>query len=172
MPEISIVNPESMGRPLSLYGQIARVRASELVFISGQLATDLDGRIVGKGDFDAQMKQVLSNIEKGAKVSRGVVRQCRSVYDLSGALAGHREFPARARKNYSPQYSRHTATHQTRFGGRSARPRGFSHRNRDDRSTLALHSKPPNRQRREESASGRQHTIPTKTSFLAPVSST
>jgi len=67
MPEISIVNPDSMGRPLSLYGQIARVRASELVFISGQLATDLDGRIVGKGDFDAQMKQVLSNIEKALK---------------------------------------------------------------------------------------------------------
>jgi len=67
MPEISILNPESMGRPLSLYGQIARVRASELVFISGQLATDLEGRIVGKGDFDAQMKQVLSNIEKGLK---------------------------------------------------------------------------------------------------------
>src|SRR4029077_18539942 len=33
----------------------------------GQLATDLDGRIVGKGDFDIQMKQVLSNIEKGLK---------------------------------------------------------------------------------------------------------
>ena len=42
MPEISIVNPESMGPPLSLYGQIARVRASEFVFISGQLATDLE----------------------------------------------------------------------------------------------------------------------------------
>ena len=67
MPEISIVNPESMGPPLSLYGQIARVRASEFVFISGQLATDLDGRIVGKGDFDAQMKQVLSIIEKALK---------------------------------------------------------------------------------------------------------
>ena len=66
MPEISIVNPESMGPPLSLYGQIARVRASEFVFISGQLATDLDGRIV-EGDFDAQMKQVLSIIEKALK---------------------------------------------------------------------------------------------------------
>ena len=31
------------------------------------MAGDLDGRIVGKGDFDAQMKQVLSNIEKGLK---------------------------------------------------------------------------------------------------------
>jgi enamine deaminase RidA (YjgF/YER057c/UK114 family) len=64
MPDISIINPDAMGPPLSLYGQIARVRASELIFIAGQVATDLSGGIVGKDDFDAQMKQVLSNIEK------------------------------------------------------------------------------------------------------------
>ena len=63
MPDISIVNPTTMGAPLSLYGQIARVRASEFVFISGQLATDLNGQVVGANDFDAQMKQVFSNIE-------------------------------------------------------------------------------------------------------------
>ena len=40
MADISIVNPKTMGAPLSLYGQIARVRASEFVFISGQLATE------------------------------------------------------------------------------------------------------------------------------------
>lgn len=65
MPDISIINPDAMGRPLSLYGQIARVRASEFIFIAGQLATDLSGGIVGKDDFAAQMKQVFSNIEKG-----------------------------------------------------------------------------------------------------------
>jgi enamine deaminase RidA (YjgF/YER057c/UK114 family) len=63
MPDISIVNPTTMGAPLSLYGQIARVRASEFVFISGQLATDLNGQVIGANDFDAQMKQVFSNIE-------------------------------------------------------------------------------------------------------------
>jgi enamine deaminase RidA (YjgF/YER057c/UK114 family) len=63
MPDISIVNPKTMGPPLSLYGQIARVRASEFVFIAGQLATDLNGKVVGADDFDAQMKQVFSNIE-------------------------------------------------------------------------------------------------------------
>jgi enamine deaminase RidA (YjgF/YER057c/UK114 family) len=67
MPDITIINPEAMGPPLSLYGQIARVRASEFIFIAGQLATDVSGSIVGKGDFDAQMKQVLSNIEKALK---------------------------------------------------------------------------------------------------------
>jgi enamine deaminase RidA (YjgF/YER057c/UK114 family) len=63
MPDIIIENPKTMGAPLSLYGQIARVRASEFVFISGQLATGLDGKVVGADDFDAQMKQVFSNIE-------------------------------------------------------------------------------------------------------------
>ena len=67
MPDISIINPAPMGPPLSLYGQIARVRASEFIFIAGQLATDVNGAIVGKGDFDAQMKQALSNIDKALK---------------------------------------------------------------------------------------------------------
>jgi enamine deaminase RidA (YjgF/YER057c/UK114 family) len=64
---VTIINPEEMGPPLSQYGQIARVRASEFVFIAGQLATDRNGELVGKDDFDAQMKQVFSNIEKGLK---------------------------------------------------------------------------------------------------------
>jgi enamine deaminase RidA (YjgF/YER057c/UK114 family) len=65
MPDISIINPKAMGAPLSHYGQIARVRASELIFIAGQLATDLNGKLVGEGDFDAQMRQVFSNIAAG-----------------------------------------------------------------------------------------------------------
>ncbi len=63
MAEITIFNPDGLGRPLGLYSQIARVRAAELVFIAGQLATDQMGDIVGAGDFDAQCAQVLANIE-------------------------------------------------------------------------------------------------------------
>lgn len=62
MAHIRIYNPEGMGKPLGLYGQITRVRASEWLFIAGQLATGGNGNIVGKGDFDAQMKQVFENI--------------------------------------------------------------------------------------------------------------
>jgi enamine deaminase RidA (YjgF/YER057c/UK114 family) len=62
MPDIAIINPKTMGAPLSHYGQIARVRASEFIFIAGQLATDFNGKVVGQDDFDAQMNQVFSNI--------------------------------------------------------------------------------------------------------------
>ena len=63
MAEITIHNPEGLGKPLGQYSQIARVKASEFLFIAGQVATDKDGKIVGAGDFDAQCRQVFANIE-------------------------------------------------------------------------------------------------------------
>jgi enamine deaminase RidA (YjgF/YER057c/UK114 family) len=63
MPDIKILNPESLGRPLGQYSQIARVRASEFLFIAGQLASDREGNVVGAGDFDAQCGQVFGNID-------------------------------------------------------------------------------------------------------------
>jgi len=63
MAEIRIYNPETLGKPLGQYSQITRVRASEFLFIAGQLATDPSGKIVGLDDFDAQCVQVFANIE-------------------------------------------------------------------------------------------------------------
>jgi enamine deaminase RidA (YjgF/YER057c/UK114 family) len=62
IPEVKRFNPPQMGEPLGLYKQIARARGSETVFIAGQLAADRAGNVVGKGDFEAQMKQVFANI--------------------------------------------------------------------------------------------------------------
>jgi enamine deaminase RidA (YjgF/YER057c/UK114 family) len=61
--DIAIFNPASLGRPLGQYSQIARARASELVFIAGQVATDTAGNIVGADDFDAQCVQLFANIK-------------------------------------------------------------------------------------------------------------
>ena len=63
MPDNAIFNPASLGKPLGQYSQIARVRASEFVFIAGQVATNNVGGIVGAGDFEAQCVQVFANIE-------------------------------------------------------------------------------------------------------------
>jgi enamine deaminase RidA (YjgF/YER057c/UK114 family) len=62
--EITIFNPDGLGRPLGQYSQITRVKnAAEWLFIAGQLATDTAGHIVGADDFDAQCAQVFRNIE-------------------------------------------------------------------------------------------------------------
>ena len=64
MAEITIYNPEGMGKPLGQYSQITRVKnVSEWMFIAGQVATDKAGNIVGADDFDAQCVQVFANIE-------------------------------------------------------------------------------------------------------------
>jgi len=62
MAEIKIVNPESLGKPLGQYSQITRVKASEYLFIAGQVATDAAGNVIGADDFDAQCVQVFANI--------------------------------------------------------------------------------------------------------------
>ena len=67
MPDIKILNPDALGKPLGQYSQITRVKASEFLFIAGQVGADKDGKTVGADDFDAQCRQVFANIETALK---------------------------------------------------------------------------------------------------------
>src|SRR5580700_8790169 len=60
MPDIKILNPEALGKPLGQYSQITRVKASEFLFIAGQVGADKNGR--APADFDGQCVQVFANI--------------------------------------------------------------------------------------------------------------
>ena len=60
MPDIKILNPDSLGKPLGQYSQITRVKASEFLFIAGQVGCDKDGKT--GADFDAQCVQTFANI--------------------------------------------------------------------------------------------------------------
>jgi enamine deaminase RidA (YjgF/YER057c/UK114 family) len=55
-------NPSGLAKPLGAYSHIARARASELLFIAGQLAVNEAGELIGKGDFAAQMSQIFDNL--------------------------------------------------------------------------------------------------------------
>ena len=63
MADIKILNPDALGKPLGQYSHLTRVKASEFVFIAGQLACDKAGNIIGVDDFDKQCTQVFANIE-------------------------------------------------------------------------------------------------------------
>ena len=67
MPDIKILNPDTLGKPLGQYSKMTRVKASEFLFIAGQLATDRGGALVGTDDFDAQCAQVFANIGAALK---------------------------------------------------------------------------------------------------------
>jgi len=66
MPEIKILNPDALGKPLGQYSHMTRVKASEFLFIAGQVAIK-DGKLVGGDDFDAQCVQTFANIETALK---------------------------------------------------------------------------------------------------------
>ncbi len=59
-PVIRMLNPGSLGKPLAAYSNIARVKASEFLFIAGQVGSDKDGK--APADFEAQCAQVFANI--------------------------------------------------------------------------------------------------------------
>jgi len=65
MAEIKILNPDALGKPLGQYSQITRVKASEFLFIAGQVGMDKAGKLAG--DFDAQCAQTYANVEAALK---------------------------------------------------------------------------------------------------------
>jgi enamine deaminase RidA (YjgF/YER057c/UK114 family) len=56
------INPGSLPPPPG-YSQVVWVAGGTTVYIAGQVAWDTNGNIVGDGDFDAQTRQVFSNLE-------------------------------------------------------------------------------------------------------------
>ncbi len=55
-----VVAPKGMPKPT---GYSPAVRTGNMLFISGQIAEDANGNIVGKKDFEAQARQVFENIK-------------------------------------------------------------------------------------------------------------
>ena len=60
MSDIQFLNPESMGTPLAPYSNVARVKASEFLFVAGQVGIDKDGKL--GADFAAQANNVWTNL--------------------------------------------------------------------------------------------------------------
>lgn len=60
MPDIKLINPDSLGKPLGAYSQIARVKAQEFLFIAGQVGAGADGK--AEADFDAQCSRTFANL--------------------------------------------------------------------------------------------------------------
>jgi enamine deaminase RidA (YjgF/YER057c/UK114 family) len=50
---ITRLNPPELAPPPG-YSNVVDVRGARLVFVAGQVATDRDGNVVGKGDVEAQ----------------------------------------------------------------------------------------------------------------------
>ncbi|ADV66861.1 RidA family protein [Deinococcus maricopensis] len=60
-PVVRLVQVPALGRAPG-YSHVAEVRGGRTVYVSGQIAVDAQGRVVGEGDFRAQARQVFENL--------------------------------------------------------------------------------------------------------------
>ena len=75
MAKITRINPKTISKPFTNYAHVVTVEgAKKLVFCAGQVAADVDGKVLPPDDFGAQTKMVMKNLKNalaagGAKLS-------------------------------------------------------------------------------------------------------
>jgi enamine deaminase RidA (YjgF/YER057c/UK114 family) len=62
MAEIEFIQPAGLTRP-PMYSHVAVARGARTIYVSGQVAHDADGNLVGAGDLRAQTVQVYENLK-------------------------------------------------------------------------------------------------------------
>jgi enamine deaminase RidA (YjgF/YER057c/UK114 family) len=71
MPNTQYINPETLSRSRG-YSQVVKV--GNTVYIAGQVSVGPDGNVVGKGEPEAQVRQVWRNIEAAVKAVGGTLQ--------------------------------------------------------------------------------------------------
>jgi reactive intermediate/imine deaminase len=90
-PHIKRTNPPALSKPTGYTHVVETVGPGKTIYISGQIAYDQSGNLVGAGDMKAQAEQVFKNLEAaltaaGAKFS-DVVKMNSYITDMSKAPA-------------------------------------------------------------------------------------
>ena len=56
-----VSSPAQLPKPVG-YSHIAEITGGKLIYIAGQVAMDVSGKLVGEGDYPAQLRQVFANL--------------------------------------------------------------------------------------------------------------
>lgn len=70
MSDVRFVNPPTMFDPPG-YTHLVEVSGGRIVYISGQVALDADGNMVGEGDFRAQTQMAFENLKAAVEAVGG-----------------------------------------------------------------------------------------------------
>jgi enamine deaminase RidA (YjgF/YER057c/UK114 family) len=65
-------SPNSLPPPVG-YSQIAKINKGTTVYIAGQVASDASGKMVGEGNFEAQVEQVFRNVKTAVEAAGGTM---------------------------------------------------------------------------------------------------
>jgi enamine deaminase RidA (YjgF/YER057c/UK114 family) len=89
-----VIQPPALARPIGPYSHVFSVDTrsfARLVFIAGQVATDSQGNLVGKGDLRAQFAQVYANLQAAVEAAGGTMA---SIVSLRTYLVHGDDLPA------------------------------------------------------------------------------
>jgi enamine deaminase RidA (YjgF/YER057c/UK114 family) len=73
-PSKEFINPQTLIAPgPAVYSHVAKVNRGSIVYFSGQVPCDASGKIIGAGDFEAQVEQVFANLKIAVEAAGGVM---------------------------------------------------------------------------------------------------
>ena len=93
-----IIQPKGIADPRPRFAQV--VRHGKLIYVAGQTSVDANGNLVGKGDIEAQTRQVLQNIQKCLEAAGATFDQVVKINVYSTDLDAHLAVIAKLRQEY------------------------------------------------------------------------
>jgi enamine deaminase RidA (YjgF/YER057c/UK114 family) len=71
-PSKEFLSPKTLPPPVG-YSHVAKVNKGTIVYIAGQVSSDASGKLVGEGDFEAQVEQVFRNLKIAVEAAGGTM---------------------------------------------------------------------------------------------------
>ncbi len=71
-PSKEFLNPKTLLSPRG-YSHVAKINKGTIVYIAGQVSCDASGKLVGEGDFEAQVEQVFRNLKHAVEAAGGAM---------------------------------------------------------------------------------------------------
>ena len=93
-----IIQPREVFDPRPRFAQV--VKHGKVIYIAGQTSVDANGNLVGKGDIEAQTRQVFQNIQKCLEAAGATFDQVVKINVYSTDLDAHLGVIAKIRQEY------------------------------------------------------------------------
>lgn len=73
-PSKEFISPKNLIPPGPAgYSHIAKVNRGTIVYLSGQVPCDASGKMIGEGDFEAQVEQIFANLKIAVEAAGGTM---------------------------------------------------------------------------------------------------
>lgn len=96
-----IIQPEGLPDPRPRFAQVVKI--GNQIYVAGQTSVDANRNIVGKGDIEAQTRQVFQNLEKCLAAAGAAFDHVVKINVYSTDLDAHLEVITKYRKQYFPK---------------------------------------------------------------------